>query len=70
MLPTTESIHPIRASLARLPKHLQPFFTWLTAYALPGQQPLIPLTSAAHLILSATRLFLYVVVGLVLAHQL
>lgn len=63
---STEDIHPIRASLARLPGWMQPFMTWLTGYALPGQKPLLPNSPAIQIAAAASTLVIAVGLGAML----
>lgn len=69
-LPENIIIDPIRASLLRLPRFLQPFLTWLTAYALPGQKRLFRISPAAHLVLSAGTILVAVSLNLLLVRSL
>lgn len=49
-------VHPIRASLARLPAWTQHFLTWLTGYALPLQRPLLPNSPAIQIAVAVIAL--------------
>lgn len=51
-----QGVSPIRASLARLPRWLQHFLTWLTGEALPGQSPLWPNSPAIQIAVAALTL--------------
>jgi hypothetical protein len=51
------AVSPRVGMATRLPRWLQPFLTWLTGQALPGQRPLVPQSSATQIATGLLWLF-------------